>query len=223
MGDNQQVLDGQTAGGNTPVQTPNNSGSQDTIDWKAKAEEYEGRYKGASTKINEYDKDLKQWQQKFAALQAETEGLRASSTNAVKEWETKAQTLQQQYDEQSKKLAMYDLSDKVRSIIHTDDFKELASAFESDPLYRAGVLTTAQQTDDEGFKKALTNSLALRKGLTQQAIDTTLQGSTTPPPSMGAPAGMSTEQLLQKLLATPPGTKEYAELEAQLDAAAKKK
>lgn len=197
MADGQQTDGGTVAGMTTPTPTPNVT---DTVEyWKAQAESFESRYKGASTKINEYDKSVKTWQQKFAEKEAEVEGLRASSTNDVKELQTKTQTFEQQVKELSTKNAQYERKEKIRNLIHSD-FKDLATDFEADPIYQSGILSAAEQMDEVSLKASLAKSLELRKGQRIAAIEGATSGGTPTPPVMGSGNGVATvDQIIEQL------------------------
>lgn len=201
MSDEQQANGGNVAGVNTPTPTPNGSANpQDTVEyWKAQAEQYESRYKGASTKINEYDKSVKTWQQKYAEVLAEAEGLRASTSNEVTDWKTKHQTLEQQAAEQAKKLAQYERKENLRALINTDDFADLAPDFEKDKIFQFGLLTAAEQMDDAALKIELAKTLQLRKGQRQAAVESATNGATPTPPASGNTPGSTVEQIIAQL------------------------
>jgi chromosome segregation ATPase len=200
----QQANVGNVAGVTTPTPTPNASvNPQDTVEyWKSQYETMESRYKGASTKINEYDRSVKEWQQKFAASAAEVEGLKASSSNELTAIQTKAQTLEQQLAELSKKNGQYERKDKIRSLIHTE-FADLATDFESDLIYQGGILSAAEQMDEAKLKESLTKSLELRKGQRIAAIEGAASGGTPTPPTSGNGGGGLTEaQIVEQLRTT---------------------
>lgn len=195
MADEQQTtIDSTVAGVTTPTPTSNGSGSQ-TEDW-------EGRYKGASKKMDEFQKDATKYKARVTELMAEIEGLRSEKNNAVTDWQTKHQTLEQQAAEQSKKLAQYELKEKTRKLIYSDDFKDLATDFEMDDVFQYGVLAAAKELDDAALKASLAKSLEVRKGKLAAAATAAVTGASSASPNTGTSgAGATEEQLAEQIRA----------------------
>lgn len=196
--DPQQTNGSNVAGGNTTTNTPNVPANQDSMDWKAEAENWKNRYNGQQTAMNKKSTEVQTWQQKYAETLAELEGFKGTTNSEKTEWETKHQTLEKQAKEQATKLEQYERQEKIRSLIHTD-FKELANDFEADPIYRAGILSAAATMDEEALKKSLASSRELRKARQTETIESALTGATPSTPAPGATSGATIEQVVEQI------------------------
>lgn len=206
MADGQQTDGGNVAGVITPTPTPNVT---DTTDWKAEAETWKNRYNGQQTAMNTKSQEVKTWQQKYAEALAELEGFKGTTTAELTEAKTKVQTFEQQIAELSKKTAQYERTEKIRSLIHSD-FADLAPEFETDPIYRAGILSAAEQMDEAALKESLTKSAELRKGQRAAAASAAVTGASSASPNTGTSGAgvMTEEQAITKVRQTALGTPE---------------
>lgn len=208
MTDGQQTDGGNGAGITTPPPTPNVT---DTTDWKAQAETWQSRYNGQQTAMNKKSAEVKSWQQKVAELQAELEGFKGTTSAELTDWQKKNQTLEQQTAEQAAKLAQYELKEKTRKLIYSDDFKDLATDFEMDEVFQFGVLAAAKEMDDAALKASLAKSLEVRKGKLAAAATAAVSGASSAAPNSGTTGAgsMSEEQAIAKVRQAKLGTPEY--------------
>jgi len=223
MLDGQQTDGGTVAGVTTPTPTPNVT---DTTDWKVQAETWQSRYNGQQTAMNKKSEEVKTWQQKYAELQAEHEGFKGTKDTELTDLQKRHQTLEQQLAELSKKTAQYERQDTIRSLIHST-FPDLAPEFESDPIYRQGILSAAEQMDEAALKESLTKSLELKKGQRAAAATAAVSGASSAAPNSGTSGlGNATEAQINEQIGKLPlselGTPKHQTLMQQLREARKR-